>query len=136
LGATNRPDIIDEALLRPGRFDSLVYVDPPDREGRLKILKIHTKKMPIADDVPAYLELIANNTEGYSGADLENLAREAGMNAIREKGGNLDTIDRVHFETAFNSSVPSISEDLIKSYEKISKRLKKREIKLNLEYLT
>ncbi|HME55135.1 MAG TPA: CDC48 family AAA ATPase [Candidatus Lokiarchaeia archaeon] len=136
LGATNRPDIIDEALLRPGRFDSLVYVDPPDRESRLKILQIHTKKMPIADDVSAYLELIANNTEGYSGADLENLVREAGMNAIREKGGNLDTIDRVHFETAFNSSVPSLSEDLIKSYEKISKRLKKRMIKLNLEYMT
>ncbi|HME51392.1 MAG TPA: CDC48 family AAA ATPase [Candidatus Lokiarchaeia archaeon] len=136
LGATNRPDIIDEALLRPGRFDSLVYVDPPDRESRMKILQIHTKKMPMSDDVPAYLELIANNTEGYSGADLENLVREAGMNAIREKGSNLDTIDRGHFETAFNSSVPSLTEDLIKNYEKISKRLKKREIRLNLQYMT
>nr|MDO8115301.1 CDC48 family AAA ATPase [Candidatus Sigynarchaeota archaeon] len=136
LGATNRPDLIDDALLRPGRFDVIVYVDPPDRESRMQVLKIHTKKMPIAEDVPAYLELIANNTEGYSGADLENIVREAGMNAIRDKGTSLKTIDRVHFEAALNASAPSLTEELIKSYEKLSKRLKKREIKLNLQYMT
>ncbi|NMC08274.1 MAG: CDC48 family AAA ATPase, partial [Candidatus Lokiarchaeota archaeon] len=100
LGATNRPDMIDEALMRPGRFDSLIYVNPPDRETRMQVLRIHTKKMPLADDVPAYLEAIANNTEGFSGADLENMVREAGMNAIREKGEKLEKIERVHFETA------------------------------------
>lgn len=135
LGATNRPDMIDEALMRPGRFDSLIYVNPPDRETRMQVLRIHTKKMPLADDVPAYLEAIANNTEGFSGADLENMVREAGMNAIREKGEKLEKIERVHFETAFNASGPTLSEDLIKSYEKIAKKLKKREIKLNLQYM-
>ncbi|MEX2726670.1 MAG: CDC48 family AAA ATPase [Candidatus Sigynarchaeum springense] len=136
LGATNRPDMIDEALLRPGRFDSLIYVDPPDRETRMQILRIHTKKMPLADDVPAYLEVIANNTEGYSGADLENIVREAGMNAIREKGKDLDKIERVHFEAAFNASSPTLTEDLIKNYENIRKRLKKRELRLNLQYMS
>ncbi|MBN2150932.1 MAG: CDC48 family AAA ATPase [Candidatus Lokiarchaeota archaeon] len=136
LGATNRPDMIDEALMRPGRFDSLIYVDPPDRETRMQILRIHTKRMPLADDVPAYLEVIANSTEGYSGADLENIAREAGMNAIREKGKDLDKIERVHFEAAFNASFPTLTEELVKSYEKISKKLKKREMKLNLQYMS
>ncbi len=87
IGATNRPDIIDPALMRPGRFDKVIEVPLPDKEARLQILKIHTKNMPLAKDVD--LEEIAKKTEGYSGADLENLAREAGMIALRrwlEKG--------------------------------------------------
>jgi transitional endoplasmic reticulum ATPase len=136
LGATNRPDILDEAMFRPGRFDNLVYVGPPEKSARLQILLIHTKKMPLADDVPEFLEFIAQNTEGFSGADLENMMREAGMNAIREEGDNLDKIERHHFEEAYKNSAPTLTPDLIKSYEKIASKMKRREIKLNLGYMT
>ncbi|RUM46870.1 MAG: AAA family ATPase, partial [Hyperthermus sp.] len=82
VAATNRPDILDPALLRPGRFDRLIYVPPPDKEARLEILRIHTRKMPLAEDVD--LERLAQQTEGYTGADLEAVAREAAMIAVRE----------------------------------------------------
>ncbi len=75
IGATNRPDILDPALLRPGRFDRLVYVRPPDRKSRLAIFRIHTKNMPLAEDVD--LEELADMTEGYVGADIEAICREA-----------------------------------------------------------
>lgn len=81
IAATNRPDIIDPALMRPGRFDRIVKVDLPDREGRLEILKLHTKDKPVADDVD--LEQIAKETFGFSGAHLENLCNEAAIFAMR-----------------------------------------------------
>ena len=73
IAATNRPDIIDAALLRPGRFDRLLYVPPPDKEARMQILKIHTSKKPLADDVN--IDTVANQTEGYTGADIAVLHR-------------------------------------------------------------
>ncbi|QGR18977.1 CDC48 family AAA ATPase [Stygiolobus azoricus] len=82
IAATNRPDILDPALLRPGRFDRLIYVPPPDKKARLEILKVHTKNVPLAEDVT--LEEIAEKTEGYTGADLEALVREATINAMRQ----------------------------------------------------
>jgi len=81
LGATNRPEILDQALLRPGRFDRRVGVQPPDREGRRKILQVHTRSMPLADDVD--LGVIASTTPGMVGADLANLANEAALLATR-----------------------------------------------------
>ena len=81
IAATNRIDILDPALLRPGRFDRLIYVPPPDRRARLEILKIHTRNMPLADDVD--LEEIAEMTEGATGADLKAIVVEAGYSAIR-----------------------------------------------------
>ncbi|MEM4062198.1 MAG: CDC48 family AAA ATPase, partial [Desulfurococcaceae archaeon] len=84
MGATNRPDIIDPALLRPGRFDRIIYVPPPDRAARLEILKVHTRRMPLAEDVD--LEKIADATEGYTGADLAALCKEAAIIALREAG--------------------------------------------------
>ena len=81
LGATNRPEILDPALLRPGRFDRRVAVQPPDRNGRLKILQVHTRSMPLADDVD--LEALASTTPGMVGADLANLANEAALLAAR-----------------------------------------------------
>jgi len=81
IAATNRPDIIDPALLRPGRFDRIIYIPPPDYKARLEILKIKTRNMPLAPDVN--LEEIAKITEGYSGADLELLVKEAAINRIR-----------------------------------------------------
>jgi cell division protease FtsH len=81
LGATNRPEILDQALLRPGRFDRRVAVQPPDRNGRLKILQVHTRSMPLAEDVD--LGALASTTPGMVGADLANLANEAALLAAR-----------------------------------------------------
>lgn len=99
MAATNRPDVLDQALLRPGRFDRQVVVDAPDYEGRLGILKIHTKKKPLGDDVD--LDALARRTPGFTGADLQNLANEAAILAVRRKQRMLtmrdfdDAIDRV-----------------------------------------
>ncbi|HIH62252.1 MAG TPA: CDC48 family AAA ATPase [Methanobacteriales archaeon] len=82
IAATNRPDILDPALLRPGRFDRHVKVEDPDKEARLAIFKVHTKDMPLADDVD--LEKLAEMTEGYVGADIEAICREAAMLTLRE----------------------------------------------------
>ena len=82
IAATNRPDIIDPALLRPGRFDRLLYVPPPDKDSRVQVLKIHTKKKPLADDVK--IDVLADQTEGYTGADIAALASAAVMLALRE----------------------------------------------------
>ena len=100
IASTNRPDIVDPAFLRPGRFDRLIYVEAPDFESRIKILEVHTKNMPLAEDIS--LKHIAQITEGYSGADLENVCREAGMQAIREKMENFEKIENKHFEFALN----------------------------------
>ena len=82
VAATNRPDAIDEALLRPGRIDRIIYVPPPDVVARLQILRVHTRTSPLADDVD--LEEFALNTELFSGADLENLCREVRNSAISD----------------------------------------------------
>jgi cell division protease FtsH len=81
MAATNRPDVLDPALLRPGRFDRKVIVDRPDTEGRVDILKVHARNKPLSDDVK--LEIIAKRTPGFSGADLENLLNEAAILAAR-----------------------------------------------------
>ena len=82
LGATNRPDIIDEALLRPGRFDKILRIPPPDKEGRMEILKIHTKKKPLAKDVD--IAKLADLTDGYTGAQLASVANGASVAAIKQ----------------------------------------------------
>lgn len=97
IGATNRPDLLDPALLRPGRFDRVVRVDLPDREGRLQILKVHTRGKPLAPDVS--LEAIARETMGFSGAHLESLANEAAILAMRE--GSAQVAQR-HLEEAID----------------------------------
>jgi cell division protease FtsH len=93
LAATNRPDVLDPALLRPGRFDRHVTLDLPDKAAREAILKVHTRKMPLAPDVD--LAVIAAGTPGFSGADLKNLANEAAMLAAREGG---DALTMAHFD--------------------------------------
>jgi len=95
IAATNRPDVLDPALLRPGRFDRQIVVNRPDLRGRAEILKVHTKKVPIAPDVE--LEKIARGTPGFSGADLENLVNEAALWAARQ---NKKEVELVDFETA------------------------------------
>ena len=91
VAATNRPDVLDPALLRPGRFDRQVVVDRPDLRGRAEILKVHTKKVPVAANVE--LDKIARGTPGFSGADLENLVNEAALWAARQNKTEVDTVD-------------------------------------------
>ena len=95
LAATNRPDVLDPALLRPGRFDRHVTVDRPTKKGRLEILKVHTRNIPLADDVD--LDGIARGTVGMSGADLANLVNEAALLATRE---DKDKVDMADFDAA------------------------------------
>lgn len=95
IAATNRPDILDPALLRPGRFDRQIVVDRPDVKGRLEILKVHTRRLPLAPDVN--LEIIAKSTPGFSGADLANLVNEAALLAARK---NHDLVTMQDFEEA------------------------------------
>ena len=91
VAATNRPDVLDPALLRPGRFDRQVVVPPPDIRGRTSILEVHTRKVPVAKDVE--LETIGRGTPGFSGADLANLVNEAALNAARLNKNQIDMID-------------------------------------------
>ncbi|MFN3803713.1 MAG: CDC48 family AAA ATPase [Pyrobaculum sp.] len=114
IAATNRPDLVDPALLRPGRFDRMIYVMPPDFKARLEILLIHTKSTPLAKDVD--LEEIARRTEGYSGADIELLVREATFLALREDIRSKEVAMR-HFEEALRKVRPSITSDMLKFYE-------------------
>jgi transitional endoplasmic reticulum ATPase len=97
IGATNRPDILDPALLRSGRFDRIIEVPLPDEKARLEILKVHTRNMPLTKDVD--LNKLAKELEGVTGADIENMCREAGMGAIREDLKAKD-IKAKHFELA------------------------------------
>ncbi|MET1159669.1 MAG: CDC48 family AAA ATPase [Thermoprotei archaeon] len=113
IAATNRPDILDPALLRPGRFDKLIYVPPPDFNARIEILRIHTRNMPLAEDVDLYE--IAKRTEGYTGADLEALAREAALIALREDM-YIDKVYMRHFLQALEKVKPSLTPDIVKSY--------------------
>ncbi len=117
IAATNRPDIIDPALLRPGRFDRVIYVPPPDEEARLEILKVHTRRMPLAEDVD--LREIARKTEGYTGADLAALCREAAIMALRE-AGKPTKVQMKHFLKAMEAVKPSITKEDIERYKRLA----------------
>jgi len=122
VGATNRPDILDPALLRPGRFDRIVFVPVPEAKGRLQILKIHTKNMPLDKSVD--LEKMSEETEGYTGADLEALAKEAAMLALREDK-DIKHVTAKHFEKAIDKVQPSVSKNDAERYKQVeSKYLK------------
>jgi transitional endoplasmic reticulum ATPase len=124
IGATNRPALIDPALLRPGRFDELVYVGAPDNEGREHILKIHTRNMPLADDVN--LAGLAEKTERYTGADLEDVVRRAGLIAIRRSGEKVKSVTAQDFTEALADSRPTVTEAMEAEYAKMKSELKRR----------
>jgi transitional endoplasmic reticulum ATPase len=137
IAATNRPDIIDAALLRPGRFDRLLYVPPPDKESRIRIFKIHTSKKPLAEDVN--IDTLANQTEGYTGADIAALASAGVMLALREhiekykdpKKAEAEKKElKVHmknFEDAMKKIRP-LSKHEIETYRSIAERFGKPEV--------
>ena len=129
IGATNRPDLMDPSALRPGRFDRLIYVPPPDEKGRYQILKIYTRKMPLAEDVD--LAKLAAMTEGYSGADLESLCREAGLAALR-RSPDAELVTWADFQEALKIVKPSINPQMLKEYEKISEVLRSSERPLTM----
>ncbi|MHA1589893.1 MAG: CDC48 family AAA ATPase [Candidatus Njordarchaeales archaeon] len=126
IAATNRPDLLDPALLRPGRFDRLIYVPPPDLRARLEILRVHTRKMPLASDVD--LERIARMTEGYTGADLAAVAREAAMNALR-RDINTKYVTMDDFMEALKKIHASLTPELLKYYQEVQEYFKRRVIR-------
>lgn len=115
-GITNRPDLLDTSLLRPGRLDLILYISPPDEKGRYEILKILTNSMPLTQDVQ--LEEVAYSTKGFSGADLVGLARESAVNAMRNKS---TVISRDDFKKALHHVKPSITKDIEDWYENMRK---------------
>ena len=122
MAATNRPDMIDPALLRPGRFDRMVLVGKPDEASRLRILEVHTRGMPL-DNVD--LGWLASVTDGYVGADLAALCREAGLCAYREDR-DAERITTAHFVRALERVGPSVDEALFENYRKMGRDIKKR----------
>ena len=122
MGATNRPDMVDPALLRPGRFDRLILVGKPDADSRLGILKVHTRRMPLGD---VDLAAIAAMTDGYVGADLAAVCREAGLAAYREDP-DADRVLMRHFESALKAVGPSVTQDMMEGYENLGKSMRKR----------
>jgi transitional endoplasmic reticulum ATPase len=116
LGATNKPDMLDAALLRPGRFDRLLLTPAPDRKSRIEIFKIHTKRMPLSKNVS--LDELSDKTEGFSGADIEGLCREAAMLALREDI-KATAVGKSHFERAMIDMSPSITKDLMNHYKRL-----------------
>ena len=131
IATTNRPDLIDSALLRPGRLDRHVHVPVPDEDARRKILDVHTEHKPLADDVD--LAAIARRTDGYVGADLEAVAREASMSAsrefigsvtreeVRESVGNV-RVTMAHFEQALEEVNPSVTPETRERYDEIEQQ--------------
>ncbi|KAI7826824.1 P-loop containing nucleoside triphosphate hydrolase protein [Kickxella alabastrina] len=118
VGATNRIDMVDDALLRPGRFDRIVYVPPPDLPARREILGIQVKKMALCSDVD--LDLLAQRTERFSGADLANLAREAAMLALRQDIC-AEEVSMADFDKALLVVQASLKEDVMQFYEAVQR---------------
>jgi transitional endoplasmic reticulum ATPase len=129
IGATNRPGLVDPALLRPGRFDELVYVGPPDEPGRRLILGIHTREMPLAADVD--LDAIAAQTQRYTGADLEDVVRRAGLVAIRRGGEKTKEVTAADFVEALADSRPTVTEQMEAEYESMKGELKRKAMEVN-----
>jgi transitional endoplasmic reticulum ATPase len=121
IGATNRPTLIDPALMRPGRLDELIYVTVPDEAGRKHILSIHTKAMPLAKDVD--LADFAKRTDKFTGADLEDLVRRAGLAALRESIKS-KKVTKAHFDSALGETRASVTAEMEKEYEKIHAQIK------------
>lgn len=131
LAATNRPDILDVALLRPGRFDRHILVPTPDHDARLEIFKIHTKNMPL-DGID--LEELTEKTESYSGADIEAVCREAAIAALR-KDIESDKINEQDFEKALQFVKPSVSEAMNNFYQAVLKKKKEQTPEEDVEYI-
>ncbi len=123
IGATNRPDIIDPALLRPGRFDELILAPVPDYESRKKIFEVHLQKAPLADDIN--IEELIGQTDQYTGADIAAVVRKAGRLALREDMA-AKKISQRHFLAALQDIGPSVTPDTMKYYSRLGTELRKK----------
>jgi len=123
IGATNRPDIIDPALLRPGRFDEIILVPVPDRGARREIFKVHMKRMPVSPDVRP--EELVDKTERYTGADIAYVCKKAGRLALREDL-RATIVRRKHFMEALKTTEPSVTDEAIRFYDNIGGELKQK----------
>jgi transitional endoplasmic reticulum ATPase len=121
IAATNRPDMVDGAVIRPGRFDRLIYVPEPDDKSRLQVFKIYTKGMPINADVD--LNQLAMMTKYYSGADIESLCREAAMHSLR-RDVNSREVTMKDFQDAMKEMGPSITPDMEKWYKSFMQQIR------------
>ncbi|MCP8305222.1 MAG: CDC48 family AAA ATPase [archaeon] len=128
IGATNRPDLIDMSLLRPGRLDLLIYVPPPDEKARLEILRISTSKMPLAEDVR--LEEIASMTKSFSGADVDALCREAAI-SLMERSSKSPKVEKADFEEAIKKVRPSITPEVEAWYDSLNKQLRSFPVRID-----
>ncbi len=131
IGATNRPDIIDSGLLRPGRFDRMIYTPVPDKETRVKIFKVHTKNMPLAKDVTA--EKLAADTEDYVGADIEAICREAAMIALRKSNLKAEEVSMPDFKAAIGVVRPTMNDDMKSYFEDVFKEFKRKAVAVPIE---
>jgi transitional endoplasmic reticulum ATPase len=146
IGATNRPDILDPGIMRPGRLDQLIYIPLPDRESRISIFKANLRKSPVAEDVS--IEDLADATDGFSGADITEICQRAAKNAIRDsitagierqkrvEAGELTQeeadalpdpvphITRSHFEASMSKARRSVGPDIIQQYDEFSAKIK------------
>ena len=121
VAATNRPEILDKALTRPGRFDHLVYVPPPDADARREIVKIAVEKMPLAEDVD--IEEIVQRTDKFSGAEIVLVCRQAGLNAL-SRDMESKTVIKEDFEKAMKKVKPRITLDMINGYLRFAEQLR------------
>ncbi|KXB07799.1 hypothetical protein AKJ58_01725, partial [candidate division MSBL1 archaeon SCGC-AAA385D11] len=123
IGATNRPELIDPALLRPGRFDRIIMTPAPDEKARREIFKIHTERIPLAEDVN--LEELAKKTEGYTGADIEAVCKESAMLAL---GENLEAgkVKKEHLEEALKNVKPTVNDEIMESYKEFGEKYGKQ----------
>ncbi|XP_029431187.1 spermatogenesis-associated protein 5-like protein 1 [Rhinatrema bivittatum] len=122
VAATNRPDMLDDALLRPGRLDKIIYIPPPDEQARLAILKLCTTKIPT--DSHVCLESLAAETNLFSGADLENLCKEAALLALQENGLEATMVQQEHFVRSLTTLKASITQEELESYQRLFKQHK------------
>jgi transitional endoplasmic reticulum ATPase len=127
IAATNRPDIIDPAIMRPGRFDRIIVTPPPDEGARLEVFKVHTKAMPLTKEVD--LKDLAKETEGYSGADIEAVCREAGLSALREDI-EAKEVTKKNFKKALEKVKPSLSKRDTEIYKRFMEQSKSSKIEL------
>ncbi len=121
IAATNRPDMVDSAVLRPGRFDRLIYVPEPDEKSRLQIFKIYTKDMPVTSDVD--LNQLTSITKYYTGADIESVCREAAMHALR-RDVNIREVTMKDFQDALKEMGPSVTPDMEKWYKSFMQQVR------------
>ncbi len=131
VAATNRPDIVDPALLRPGRFDRQILVPTPDEKARLEIFRVHTKEMPLAKDID--IVEFAKDTEGYSGADIEALIREAALFAMRKDIASKE-VTKSDFDKAKKEISPSVSKEMDQYYQNMLKKRKAPKMEEAAEY--